>query len=78
MRLYLKLIVMILSFALLQRYAMREANELWFVVRCQYVALVGDEAAQARLVEDTREVVLRELEERQLAFEASVFAAAAR
>ena len=54
MRLYAKLLLMILMFAGIQHYVPPSAwgGEAWFAMRCHAANLLGDEALSARLVDE--------------------------
>jgi hypothetical protein len=54
MRLYCKLILMILAFATMQHFAPPSAwgGEAWFAIRCHAAHVMGDEALAAQLVDE--------------------------
>jgi hypothetical protein len=56
MRLYLKLVILVLSAALLQRYVLDNGvgRDGWFVARCAVAGWTGDQEMRAALVEEGR------------------------
>jgi hypothetical protein len=63
MRLYGKLLVMILAFALLQHYVAGEARSFWFAARCEAARLCGSTAMEDQLVAEARHAMLHDIAE---------------
>ena len=63
MRLYGKLLAMILAFALLQHYVAGEARSFWFAARCGAARLCGSAAMEDQLVDEARSAMLRDIAE---------------
>lgn len=63
MRLYLKLMVMIFAFVMLQRGMEGRFHDLWFACRCSYAWYCDDLRMQDRLIEEARLEMFRHGEE---------------
>lgn len=62
MRLYGKLLLIVLSFAFLQAGLRDRGEDWWFAARCHIAKVTGDDAMQECLIEEGRRELCRNLE----------------
>ena len=74
MRLLIKLVAMVVVFAVAQCYVMERRQEWWFAARCLAASVRDDEVMQERLIDEARQDLLVELEQR---YEEAIVLAAA-